>query len=251
MTTCTLIRRSFLAKEDFIPDRSTYILYFFVTLIICITHSVRNVLSPAKNVAINKKYNYEKQAGLKIILYKSYIFLLPTFLIVFGVLITYLSFSQRPVTNNIPDKYRAVLWTSDDGLSLGIKNTILKDVKGFLWIISPAGLNRFDGSTFKIYYSDKTTPGSIDGFYSFSLVEDSLHNIWIGTNKGLSRYDIKSDTFKNFSSPGLSVTSVAAIIPFWATRNEVYCIESGNKVISYNIQSFEKKVVAHLDHLYD
>jgi ligand-binding sensor domain-containing protein len=36
------------------------------------------------------------------------------------------------------------------------------------------------------------------------LTEDSLHNIWIGTPAGLSRYDIKADTFTNFlDNPGI------------------------------------------------
>ncbi len=158
-----------------------------------------------------------------------------------------ISFAQLTINNNHKENYRAVLWSSTDGLSLGKKNAMLKDVNGFLWIISPMGLNRFDGSNFKIYYTDKNTPGTIDGFYSFSLVEDSLHNIWIGTNKGLSRYDIKNDTIKNFSTPVLSVTSVASIIPFWATRDELYCIEAGYRVTVYNIHSFKKKILATLD----
>jgi len=164
-----------------------------------------------------------------------------------ALLISQASFSQSSINNDQKDNYRAVLWTSADGLSLGKKNKMLKDINGFLWIISPAGLNRFDGSNFKIYSTDKNTPGSIDGFYSFSLVEDSLHNIWIGTNKGLSRYDIKKDTFKNFPSTVLSDNAASSIIPFWATRDELYCIEAGHQVTVYNIHSFEKKILATID----
>jgi ligand-binding sensor domain-containing protein len=123
---------------------------------------------------------------------------------------------------------------------------MLKDVNGFLWLTSPVGLNRFDGSTFKIYYPEKNVPGTINGSYGFSLVEDSLHNIWIGTNKGLSRYDIKADTFKNFLPAFFSTESVASIIPFWATGQEVYCIEAGNLIVIYNIHSFEKKILLNL-----
>ncbi|HET7897164.1 MAG TPA: two-component regulator propeller domain-containing protein, partial [Flavisolibacter sp.] len=120
---------------------------------------------------------------------------------------------QSPHSNFLPNQYRAVQWTENEGLSLGKKNVMLKDVYGFLWIISPVGLNRFDGSTFKIFYPDKNTPGTIGGAYTFSLVEDSLHNIWIGTNKGVSRYDINTDTFQNFSPRIVSVTSAATVIP--------------------------------------
>lgn len=162
------------------------------------------------------------------------------------ILIFQIAFAQQTINNNRSD-YRAVLWKEADGLSLGFKNIMLKDVNGFLWITSPVGLNRFDGSNFKVHYTDNNTPGTINGSYCFSMVEDSLHNIWIGTNKALARYDIKNDTFKNFPAESLSVSSVAAIIPFWATRNELYCIEGGYQITTYNVHSFEKKILVTLD----
>ena len=134
-------------------------------------------------------------ADIKIILMKrSTLYLL----LLFDILIVQISFAQLSINNNNQNNYRAVLWNEADGLSLGFKNIMLKDVNGFLWITSPIGLNRFDGSNFKVHYTDNTTPGTINGSYCFSMVEDSLHNIWIGINKALSPYDIKNDTFKNF-----------------------------------------------------
>ncbi|MES2648239.1 MAG: histidine kinase [Bacteroidota bacterium] len=162
------------------------------------------------------------------------------------ILIVQVSWGQLSKFNN-QNNYRAVLWNSTNGLSLGRKNIMLKDKNGFLWITSPVGLNRFDGNNFKVYHTDNTTPGTINGSYCFSMVEDSLHNLWIGTNKALSRYDIKNDTFKNFPVKSLSVSSVASIIPFWTTRNELYCIEGGNQVTTYDVHSFEKKVLVTLD----
>ncbi|HTE27366.1 sensor histidine kinase [Flavitalea sp.] len=154
---------------------------------------------------------------------------------------------RQLITTIDSQSYRAVLWKRTDGLSLPKKNAMIKDVYGFLWIISPVGLNRFDGNTFRIFYPDKSTPGSVSGSYSFSLVEDSLHNIWVGTNKGLSRYDIKADTFTNFSPGVISVTSIATVVPFWATKDELYCLEAGNKIVRYNIHSLKKTELVTLD----
>jgi ligand-binding sensor domain-containing protein len=76
---------------------------------------------------------------------------------------------------------------------------MLKDVNGFLWIGTAGGLSRFDGSRFKNYYHDPQKPGTIDaGKTDHGLVEDSLHNIWIGADNGLYRYDIKANTFAHF-----------------------------------------------------
>jgi ligand-binding sensor domain-containing protein len=157
------------------------------------------------------------------------------------------SFSQEPVTQITNNNYRPVAWKRSDGISLPKKNVMLKDIEGFVWMISPVGLNRFDGSTFKIYHPDKNTRGTIAGTYGFSLVEDSLHNIWVGTNKGLSRFDIKADTFKNFLPGILSVNPIAPAIPFWATRNEIFCIESGSVLTTYSIHTLEKRLVVALD----
>src|SRR6478672_2151018 len=138
-----------------------------------------------------------------------YMFFLPGGFLI-GCMLLHLTVpAQSTVSRFLPDQYRAVQWTENEGLSLGKKNRMLKDVNGFLWIISPVGLNRFDGSTFKIYTPDKNTAGTIAGSYGFSMVEDSLHNIWFGTNKGLSRYDIKTDLFKNFPPTAIQVSTVA------------------------------------------
>ena len=52
----------------------------------------------------------------------------------------------------IPDmKFRRL--DSRDGLSSTQVNTIFRDSKGFVWIGTPYGLNRYDGYRFKVYYS--------------------------------------------------------------------------------------------------
>ena len=174
-------------------------------------------------------------------------FILPAIVFVFALLPGTRSYSQTEGSHITNNHYRAIFWTEADGLSLPKKNVMLKDINGFLWIISPVGLNRFDGNTFKIYHPDKNGSGKIGGSYTFSMVEDSLHNIWIGTNKGLSRYDIKQDTFKNFLPDTISITSVATVMPFWATLNEIYCLEAGYKIVMFNIHTLEKKLLVSLE----
>ena len=56
---------------------------------------------------------------------------------------------------NAQEKYRAVNWGLDEGLSQGEVYAMIRDVNGFLWVATPFGLNRFDGSSFKKYYADK------------------------------------------------------------------------------------------------
>ncbi len=55
----------------------------------------------------------------------------------------------------------------------------------------------------------------------------------------MSRYDILADTFSNFLPDPNAATQ--EIIPFWSTREEVFCLEKGDHITSYNIRSFKKK----------
>ena len=157
------------------------------------------------------------------------------------------SFAQQRQTETKPDQYRYINWTKQEGLPNEEANTMFKDAKGFLWIGSAQGaLCRFDGMNFKKYLSEKEKRGTINSDKIHSFKEDSLHNIWIGTIKGLSRYDTRADTFTNFVSFIDPNSSNKRIIPFWATKNQVYCIESGLHIVMYDIYSFKKKELLSL-----
>ena len=155
------------------------------------------------------------------------------------------SIAQQIKNENTVEKYRAVNWGLKEGLSQSEVYHMLKDVNGFLWIGTAGDLSRFDGSRFKNYYHEHSKSGTIDaGKTAGGLVEDSLHNIWIGTDNGLYRYDIKADTFAHFlPSRGLASTS-AEMYPLWATKDKLFCMESDSIIVTYDIHSFAKKTVA-------
>ncbi|HYJ64432.1 MAG TPA: hypothetical protein VEV62_11850, partial [Parafilimonas sp.] len=145
------------------------------------------------------------------------------------------------------NNYRAVHWGLDEGLSQGETYHVIKDVNGFLWIGTRYGLNRFDGNSFKLYTHQRNNNKSLlSNEVIGGLVEDSLHNIWIGSNKGLSRYNIKADDFTNFFCD-TTFYDDPEISPFWATKNEVFCIESESLITAYDIHSSAKKVIGNLD----
>ncbi|MEP6681970.1 MAG: histidine kinase [Parafilimonas sp.] len=188
-----------------------------------------------------EKYNVKRRA-LNIMWYKK--------ILLFLILLVTSCFSiAQQIKNEKPaNTYRLVHWGRDDGLSAEERNTMLKDINGFLWIGSPHGLNRFDGSNFTHYFPDKNKPGTIIGANINNLIEDSLHNIWIGTEKGMSRYDIKGDTFSNFL-PSKNA-AYKFVEPFWATKDEVYCIEAALTVTTYNIHTFQKKEIVTISSEY-
>src|SRR5688572_8277566 len=115
---------------------------------------------------------------------------------------------------NKPDQYRAVHWTMEEGLDEDGLNLMLKDAKGFLWVGSLFGeLSRFDGARFKRFMPDPKKPGAINAGGVMAFVEDSLHNIWIGTASGLSRFDMQTELFTNFNTAIDSTTGDRSLIP--------------------------------------
>lgn len=87
----------------------------------------------------------------------------------------------------------------EQGLSQSTVTALCQDHEGFLWIGTFDGLNRYDGYAFKVYKSDKETPGSLSADAITALFLDSRHRLWIGTgNGGLNRYDRGNDEFITF-----------------------------------------------------
>jgi len=150
--------------------------------------------------------------------------------------------AQQTKNENAGDNYRAIHWGLQQGLSQSENYHILKDMYGFIWIGSGNGLNRFDGNSFKVYLNDPKKNNTIPANAIQGLVEDSLHNIWFGTDKYLCRYDIKADTFTNLSSSGKNGN-----VAFWSTKTEVFCFEYGEYAITaYDIFSLKRRTIVKL-----
>ncbi len=83
-----------------------------------------------------------------------------------------------------------------DGLSDLNILSIMQDSRGFIWVGTENGLNRFDGHQFKVYYNDPADSGSISNNYVKHILEDSQGNIWISTHGGgLNKFDRKKNRF--------------------------------------------------------
>ncbi|NRA92605.1 MAG: response regulator [Psychroserpens sp.] len=83
-----------------------------------------------------------------------------------------------------------------DGISQQTIRCIEKDSRGFIWIGTQDGLNRFDGHSFKVFrHSDKDTL-AIKGKFINDILENRDGTIWVATaNNGVSYYDPNKDVF--------------------------------------------------------
>ena len=80
--------------------------------------------------------------------------------------------------------------TIDDGLSQSLAEYIYQDSYGYIWIGTSDGLNRYNGSEFKIYKNSKSNENTISNNVITSLVEDNSKNLWIGTYSGLNKMNL-------------------------------------------------------------
>src|ERR1700760_2776652 len=85
-----------------------------------------------------------------------------------------------------------------EGLSELNINTMLQDSKGFLWIGTRDGLNRYDGYKFLIFRNEIHDTASITDDFVVDVAEDSAGDLWIATRNGLDRLNRKTLTFTRF-----------------------------------------------------
>ncbi len=105
-------------------------------------------------------------------------------------------FNDRSLDNISIKNYRI-----DNGLSADLSKKILVDKKGFVWVATEDGLNRYDGSSFKKIKTDPDRVDSLSNNQLTTIFEDSKGYIWIGTyGGGLELFDRDNNRFRHFKN---------------------------------------------------
>jgi two-component system sensor histidine kinase ChiS len=119
----------------------------------------------------------------------------------------------------------------EHGLSHSTVTCILRDSRGFMWFGTSDGLNRYDGSGFKVYRHDPQDPDSLGSNPVTALAEDGAGMLWIGTHGGgLDRLDLKRDTFAHYRHNPGDIASLAhnVVQSLLVDRDGVLWIGTGN-----------------------
>jgi len=100
----------------------------------------------------------------------------------------------------------------DQGLSNAKAKCILQDSKGFIWIGTEYGLNRYDGYTIKVFTHNPINLNSISDNYIKEIYEDPADRgrvIWIGTRGGLNKFDVENEQFTRYLNEPDDPTSLS------------------------------------------
>lgn len=120
-------------------------------------------------------------------------------------------------------------FTKKDGLSNNKIKCITQDSKGFLWIGTNYGLNKFDGNKFENFTTDRNNPNCITNNNIQDIVIDKQGNLWIATETdGIDMYDELHKKFIHYKHNKNNTNSLA--------ENEVlslFCDSKGNIWIGY------------------
>ena len=135
---------------------------------------------------------------------------------------------------------------------------LIQDSRGFIWVGTKAGLNVFDGNTFKVFKQNSKDRHSLGGDYIKTIHEDITNKIIINTNNSIDIYDPRTNLFSRIGMKigELIVSDSTFAIHafqtfdktiFLTSREELYLYDPENQLatelnvlrkIQYNAQEF-------------
>jgi len=166
--------------------------------------------------------------------------------IIFCVSILHNSTDAQELNLNI-DKIGA-----KDGLSNNTVQSIIQDKQGFMWFGTESGLNRFDGSDFKIYYNNPNDSNSL----ATNMIKDIFYvtkeNLWLVTSiGGLNKLELQNERvtryvyqYKVSDSLNLNIYKNAAVFDKDSTLWFSYRRQG---LYSVKLNSKQLKIYKHLN----
>jgi len=107
------------------------------------------------------------------------------------LLINFPAFSQMP---NLKFSHL----TREQGLTNNTVFCIFQDSRGFIWVGTQEGLNRYDGIKVITFKNDQHDSTTISDNYIKCIYEDHEHTLWVGTAYGLNKFDAYTNKFTRF-----------------------------------------------------
>ncbi|MBN2485248.1 MAG: hypothetical protein JXB34_04690 [Bacteroidales bacterium] len=99
--------------------------------------------------------------------------------------------------------------TSVEGLSQNTVYSFCQDYRGFMWIGTRDGLNKYDGYNITVYRNDPNDSCSISNSFIRVIFSDSKNRLWIGTSDGgLNLYNFEKNNFTRYFRNGKAQNNI-------------------------------------------
>jgi len=133
---------------------------------------------------------------------------------------------------------KVMKYSLKDGLSFGIINSITQDNKGFMWFATDDGLNRFDGTNFKVFKFEPGDPYGLPSNYVQIIFKDHQGNIWISSRRGIYQFDTNTERFTKFNPPANQSAYLNNVNSIFENQKNQLWFSCGNSGFSsYNRKS--------------
>ncbi|MFT3739952.1 MAG: two-component regulator propeller domain-containing protein [Breznakibacter sp.] len=103
----------------------------------------------------------------------------------------------------------------NEGLSENTATCIMQDRKGYLWLGTKDGLNKFDGINFTVY-RNQNDEKSIGNNFIKKIVQADDHTLYIATDNGMYIMDMATETFKRLETilnlADRTITSITSLL---------------------------------------
>ena len=117
--------------------------------------------------------------------------------------------AAAPVPDSRPIYFEHL--TMRDGLSQSTVMSILQDSKGYLWLATESGLDRYDGYSIRAYRRERGNGHGLASDYIWTIAEDAHGDLWLATvGGGVARWDRRTDTFQQFRHDPANPDSLAS-----------------------------------------
>jgi signal transduction histidine kinase/DNA-binding response OmpR family regulator/ligand-binding sensor domain-containing protein len=136
--------------------------------------------------------------------------------------------------------YKIKYLTVDEGLSHTDANDIAQDNRGFIWIGTNFGLDRYDGYKIRKYYNSNEPLNNAYKNRVWRIYPDDAGNIWLATEGGLQRFDTRTERYIDYKTYS-NIPNLEKL--FKPTGNRIYGL-AGNTIRQYAISGdYIKEVV--------
>jgi diguanylate cyclase (GGDEF)-like protein len=123
--------------------------------------------------------------------------------IVLAVLVAAVAAVPAPASAALVRPIRFEHLSLEEGLSQAAVMKVVQDRRGYIWLATEDGLNRYDGTGFRVYRHDATDPASLPDNFIWDVEEDAQGSVWIATRGGLCRWDRATDQIVRQDTPGV------------------------------------------------